>query len=78
MTQEAETYQQTVTRLNADLAKMAGQFSAITKYLDESHVPNIEPVHKRVKLLAIMYQQALLANKHVSLIQEATVGRMRD
>ena len=44
----------------SEYSRLAGQISAINKYLDDMGIPKIKPANKRVKLASLMYQQAVL------------------
>lgn len=51
-------------------SKMAGQMGAIAKYMDIAGIPKQAKIQRRVKLLAVLYQQALLENKRLTVLLE--------
>lgn len=52
----------------SDFSKLAGQMSAMKIYMDDVDVPKIAPIHKRVKLLTLMYRAIQVENKRISLL----------
>lgn len=51
----------------SDFSQLAGQMSAITKYLNSINVEEIKPLHKRVKLLVLMYENVCIENERLKL-----------
>lgn len=59
-----------ISQLMSEKAKMAGQMNAISMYLDDVGVPKLDRLHKRVKLLAILYKEQRLENERLTLLAE--------
>ena len=52
----------------SDKSKMAGSISAISKYLTSVGITSEGSVQQRVKLLTLLYEEALSKNKRLSLL----------
>ena len=59
-----------VDELKSDNSVMAGRFSAMSGYMDSIDIPKFGKVHKRFKLMTIMYEQLKIENKKLKLLLE--------
>lgn len=52
----------------SEYSRLAGRFSAISGYLDAINIPKLSKINKRVKLMAIMFQQLQIENRRLTLL----------
>ena len=64
MSKEQELMER-IQQQQSDFAKVAGQLSAINKYLDDAGFSKMKPTHKRVKAFALQYQIERLSHKRI-------------
>lgn len=64
MSKEQELMER-IQQQQSDFAKVAGQLSAINKYLDDAGFGKMKPTHKRVKAFALQYQIEKLVHKRI-------------
>lgn len=53
-----------------EYSRLAGEISAIHKYLDECGVDKIKPVHKRVKLFVMMWKKTIFDAARLEILLE--------
>jgi hypothetical protein len=54
-----------IQQQQSDFSKVAGQLSAINKYLDDSGFPKMKPTQMRVKAFSLQYQIEKLIHKRI-------------
>ena len=64
MSKEAELMDR-IHQQQSEFGKVAGQLSAINKYLDDAGFQKMKPTHKRVKAFALQFQIEKLIHKRI-------------